>query len=320
MATSGTIGRTVIKTSKVIEHALRRCLIPPSNQNPEIISIAQDCLYLILTHSVNTTFNLWCIDKLLLGLQSNRGNYDLPRGTQDLLNASLGNPTLIPGELSVDTFNFTSSSRVTRIGVKFSSLPTSDQNIELQLPDDSWLIVGQVVVDDLYSVDDWHWFALDPSPEGKAIRLTGMSISEIRPSSGSTEIPLSPLNQDQYMALPNKELSVSSPSNYLMEKKLTSSVTLWGIPNSDSKYLIVRVNRQVQDVGKLTQSLAIPDRWFESLITVLASKLAIELPGVDPKRIELLLGLAEKITFEAREGESDRAPINFLPRIAPYTR
>ena len=320
MATSGTIGRTEVPTVKVIEHALRRCGILPSSQTPEIVQIALDCLYFMLIHSANTTFNLWCIDRLLMGTREGQKRYALPVGTQDLLNVVRGTPETIPGTLSVDTYTFSSENIVNKLAIKYSTLPQANLTIEVQDTEDNWLSVGTILASENYTINDWHWYDLDPSLMAKAIRVTGIDAIEMRPSVPVTEIPLEPLNQDQYLALPNRDARTGSVVNYLFDKKLNPSIILWGVPDDDSQYLWVRVHRQVQDVGRLTQTLGIPHRWFESVVTLLASKLAIEVPGVDPARITLLQNLASKINLEASEGETDLAPVNFLPGISAYTR
>jgi len=72
MATSGTVGQTVISTAKVIEHAVRRCGLLASQQTPEVVYVAKDCLFLLLMHYANTSLNLWCVERKLVGLQEGR--------------------------------------------------------------------------------------------------------------------------------------------------------------------------------------------------------------------------------------------------------
>lgn len=320
MATSGTIGRTEIPTSRVIEHALRRCGVLPSNQTSETVQIALDCLYLMLVHSVNLDFNLWCIDRMLIGLDKGLKAYGLPIGTHDLLNVNLGIPQYLTGTLNSETYTLDTPGISTRVAVKFLELPTSNLTIEGLNQGSDWIRVATIFSNELYGLNDWHWFDLDPSIELSAVRIAGASVVEMRVAGQTSELPLTPLNQDMYLGLPNKELETSTPVNYLFDKKLDPKVILWGVPDSDERYLRVRVHRQVQDIGRLTHTLAIPQRRFEDVITQLASKLALELPGVDSVRITLLQSLAEKINHEAGEGETDLAPVNFLPQISAYTR
>ena len=70
----------------------------------------------------------------------------------------------------------------------------------------------------------------------------------------------------------------------------------------------------------MTQTLAIPNRWFEATIIQLAFRLSMELPGIDAERIKMLLDLSEKFKIESTEGETDSAPISISPGISVYTR
>ena len=55
MATSGTVAKTVIDTSTLLEHAFRRVKVAPSAQTPETIEIAKNCLYMLMLNRVNRT-------------------------------------------------------------------------------------------------------------------------------------------------------------------------------------------------------------------------------------------------------------------------
>lgn len=74
------------------------------------------------------------------------------------------------------------------------------------------------------------------------------------------------------------------------------------------------------DVGTLQQSLDIPQRWFEAIVSGLADKVAAETPAVD---IQLLPTLGQKATLalqKAWEGDSDGSSTKINPGIGCYTR
>lgn len=89
MATSGTVGQTTTKTSTIVEHALRRCGIPPELQTPEIVKVALNNLFFLLVHYANRGINLWCIEEGKIDLVAGTKTYVLPDGTLDLLNVVL---------------------------------------------------------------------------------------------------------------------------------------------------------------------------------------------------------------------------------------
>ena len=109
-------------------------------------------------------------------------------------------------------------------------------------------------------------------------------------------------------------------TGYLFNKQIDPTVLVWPVPDSYTAHLSLWVHKQVEDVGLLTQTLAIPQRWFESTIIQLAFRLSLELPDVTPDRVTLLSGLADKFTLDVRGEESDSAPINLAPNISVYNR
>src|SRR5512143_3599593 len=88
MATSGTVGSTVIDVTTVIEHAVRRCGVPVASLPAESLVSTQENLYLLLTNLANRGINLWCVQKQVLALIPNQKVYNMPVGTVDLLRAN----------------------------------------------------------------------------------------------------------------------------------------------------------------------------------------------------------------------------------------
>lgn len=321
MATSGTIGQTVISTAKVIEHAVRRCGLPASSQTPETVYVAKDCLFLLLMHYANTSLNLWCVDTHYVGLQPGQKEYTLPTGTNNVLNAQQSTPTLAPQQsLSTTTQVLTATSTLVRVGLKFSTLPTTDFTISTSTDGVSYTTRVSCKVLDLAGVNAVYWFDLDPVVSAKHVQVSSGTLSAVYSATGVSDLPVTPWNRDTYAAIPNKNSQGGTITNYLFNKLMAPSITLWQVPSDETRHLSLLLHRQVQDVGSLTQSLAIPTRWFESTIIQLAFRLSMELPGVDPTRIKMLSDLASKFNIEAMSEETDSAPIEIEPGISPYTR
>jgi hypothetical protein len=74
------------------------------------------------------------------------------------------------------------------------------------------------------------------------------------------------------------------------------------------------------DVGTLQQELEIPQRWYEAIVSKLASKLALETDAVDMNLIPLLDAKAEQALRAAWDGDNDGSPITITPAIGCYTR
>lgn len=316
MTTSGTVGQTVINTAKVLEHALRRCGLSPVIQTPEVITVAMECLYLLLTHYANRGLNLWCIERTLIGYQVGKKEYLLPIGTNDVLNELHCTPSLISGTLAGNIFTFDASDTLTRVGIQFSVLPVS-ATFTISISSGASQVIDSTTVTDVNTV---YWYSFDPSVDCSSVTISAGTVSSIYPANRVTEIPITPVNRDTYQEFPNKDFRSGQVTSSYFNKTLTPSLTFWPVPDGQIKHASVIVHRQIQDVGTLTQQLAIPQRWFEATVIQLAFRLALELPGVDPGRVKILSDLSEKFQIEAEDEETDSAPIYLTPRIAPYTR
>lgn len=134
------------------------------------------------------------------------------------------------------------------------------------------------------------------------------------------DLPITQLNRDDYSSLPDKTLSTSVPVSFYFEKLRQPQITLWPVPNDDSKHLVLYRYRTIEDVGALSDELDIPARWLEAITWHLALRLAFELPEVKPDRVTMIQGMAQSMTIEVEGGETDSAPTYFAPNISGYTR
>ena len=134
------------------------------------------------------------------------------------------------------------------------------------------------------------------------------------------ELPITPMNRDDYTALPNKAHSSAQPTNYWFEKLREPRITLWPVPSDSERYLVLYRYRQIQDIGDFTNEIEIPARWLEAICWHLALRLAFELPGVSPERLGAVQQMAQSMTLEVEAGETDGAPTYFAPQISVYTR
>ena len=143
-------------------------------------------------------------------------------------------------------------------------------------------------------------------------------------STAPYEIPMAKLSNDDYAALPNKTFSVPSGSKSLQfwfDKQISPRLWIWPASQDSTDQIVVWSQRQIQDVGALTNTLDVPQRWLESIILLLACRCAVELPaGELPQgRLEYLEAKSAEHLAQAEDGESDGAPIRLSPNIAGYT-
>lgn len=316
-----TIGQTVIQLSTVVEHALRRAGVPPEVQTPEIIDMAKNNLFFILTNFANKGMTYWCIDDQLLTLTEGLTRNSLPAGTVDILNANYRRNTVV--ETLLDTaaatslirdFGVTSTVTMIKLNSSFVGNVTIATNNGISYVDHS------TIAHDGTS----KWYVIDPTISTRYLKLyiaTGtLTVTELVTVSSYTDVQMYRMNRDQYTTLPNKHTK-NTPLQFLFDRQVSPEMVLWPSPSATSKTDCIQIyrNHQIADVGSLTSSLEIPSRWYEATIWGLSQNVAIELPGTPPDRIQLCIAMADKTLNEAQVEERDNSPISFSPNIGVYT-
>jgi len=95
---------------------------------------------------------------------------------------------------------------------------------------------------------------------------------------------------------------------------------LWPVANNDFQMFQLVVEKQMEDVGSLTNQIYVPDRWINSVQATLSHRLSMQIPGVDLARIQYLEMQAEKHFMIASNEERDKSPIMLTPNVSYYTR
>jgi hypothetical protein len=174
--------------------------------------------------------------------------------------------------------------------------------------------------------NEWIWHDIDPGVTAQyyRIRATGgttLSLRELFFGNNSTEITMARLNRDDYTNLPNKNFTANQPFQYWFDRTIPQpSMYLWPVPSDTFVQMTVWYSRQIEDVGALTNEIAVPGRWYEAVLMMLSHRMALELPGVEVARIQYLEQQAEKYLHQAEQEERDKSPIYFAPNIGVYTR
>ena len=330
MAVSGTVSMTVFNTRKVIDHAYRRCRIPPEGISSEQIDFALDTLYLVLSMLANRGLQLWCIERYLMPLYEAQGLITMPNGIVDILNTNLRTIEVV-NENTTDTTTsttyttiFPAQTQVTVIGIEWSgastsyALETSNNGTTwttLSTQDNPNTTAGMVTWVDVQGSLATTYFR---------VRATTGVLNQTQVILANTpnEIPMARLNRDDYVNLPNKTFE-GRPLQFWCDRQLNNPVLyLWPVPSAQfvTAQVVVWVKRYIMDVGTMTQEIEVPQRWYDSIVYVLAARLAEETPTVDPQMIAILDQKAQRALLEAENEERDDSPIYLTPNIAVYTR
>lgn len=352
MATSGTVSTTTFNTRQVVDRAFGRCKLRPQQISSEDLSIAQQNLYLLLSALANKGVQLWCVEKIIVPLYEGLANVTLPLGTVDILNANYRSLTRLEGTYSTSaggdadlafdndfdtacvqtsadgniSVEFDTATQVTTVGL----LPDATAALDLvfERSDDGlvWTQVdatGEVAATD----EEWLWWDIDGNEAALYFRVreTGgatLTARELFIGNTPLEIPLGRLNQDDYTAFPNKTFQ-GQPLQYWLDRARDQPVmNTWPVCSNAYRYSQFTVWRQryIQDVGTLTESLDIPQRWFDAIVDDLAWRTARDHPEVPDERMAVLRALAAESYNAAYAEERDNSPMRLAPAITAYTR
>lgn len=327
MAYSNTVSQTVFNTRRVIENAARRCKLTAQSLTPEHVDIANDQLFMLLSDLSNRGIQLWCIEKQIYPLYNGLGDLTLDTGTVDVLNSNLRTLQQVTG-INTDTsttrtVNFTTDTFVTTVGILWSAaavpvaLERSDDNV-------TWTTIQTETT--TATAGQWTWFDLESSVATVYFRVratTGtLGFSQIYLANTPTEIPLARLNRDDYTNLPNKSFQSNRPLQFWFDRQVQQPVMhLWPVPNEEAELnqIVLWRQRYIMDVGTMTQEIEVPQRWYEAIVAMLASRLALEYIEVDPSMISMLDAKAKESLYFAQQEERDNSPMMILPNIAMYT-
>jgi hypothetical protein len=328
MAYSNTVSQTVFDTRKVMENAFRRCRVRPEQITAEYVSVANDQLYLLLSDLANMGAPLWCIEKQILPLYDGEGYITLDTKVVDILNSNLRQLQTVTGTNSTTattrTIDFGGATFVTTVGVKWSAAAVP---IALERSVDGIVWTTIQTETPTAVAGEWTWYDLESSvaTEFFRVRATSGSLNflDIYTGNTPTEIPLARLNRDDYTNLPNKTFQSNRPLQFWYDRLIPNPVMrLWPVPNSGAitSQIVLWVQRYIMDVGTMTQELEVPQRWYEAIVAMLASKLALEISEVDTSLIPLLDQKANVALYTAQAEERDNSPMMMAPNISQYTR
>jgi hypothetical protein len=328
MAYSNTVSQTVFDTRKVMENAFRRCRVRPEMITAEYVSVANDQLYLLLSDLANMGAPLWCIEKQILPLYDGEGYITLDTKVVDILNSNLRQLQTVTGTntttATTRTIDFGGATFVTTVGVLWTAAAVPIA-IERSVDGIVWTTIQTETP--IAVAGEWTWYDLASSvaTEFFRVRATSGSLNflEIYTGNTPTEIPLARMNRDDYTNLPNKSFQSNRPLQFWYDRLIPNPVMrLWPVPNSGAitSQIVLWVQRYIMDVGTMTQQVEVPQRWYEAIVAMLASKLALEIAEVETSLIPLLDQKANVALYTAQAEERDNSPMMMAPNIAVYTR
>jgi len=330
MPTSGTVAQTQISVETFIGHAFKRAGKLKSTIGGELLQDAREALYLLCSDMANDGINLWCLSKSVMNIEANKIAYQLSVGSNDVVNALYRTLTTLPGtpvaSASAQTVDLTAAYAVDNVTGRFTAGGVASLAIEYSLDGVTWVTLTTlqavtVVLGAVFVID------LDDTAEARYWRIRDTSgvllgMNQVRFRKMNQEITMSKLNRDDYTNLPNKHYPGQRSLQFWFDKQIEPRVWVWPMSTQILDQIVIWCATEIQDPGDLTNSLAVPTRWYEAVLSNLAHKVAFYIPPneLPQGRLAELKTEATEAMIRASNGESDGSPYQLAPLIGAYTK
>ena len=339
--TSNTTGQTTISVDQMISFAYKEAGKLSEELTPEYINAARQALWYILINLSNRGVNLWLLEYIVMGSAAQQRAYTLPVGTVDIREANYRTLTT-PSPTTDTTLVFNTSTLAVSHSIAagasatayFSGNPrflsagfyceTANKTLTVEYSYDNitWATIGTVSNS---PTNNWGYLQIDGAPAAGYWRFrntsaTAIVVKALSLASVQQDIPMARMNRNDYFSLPNKDFTSVRALQFWMDRQVTPQINVWPVPQNAFQVFQFIIELQPQDVGRLTNEIAIPDRWVPAIQGQLSHRLAKLLPGIDPGRIQMLKQDAAEATLSAEEEDRDKSPIFFRPNVSYYTR
>jgi len=349
MATSGTTGQTTINVIQLIDDAHRLAATKPQVITGEQIEFAKRQLFLFLSSWSNRGINLYTISQRLEPQVKNKRRYDLPTGAIEVMNVqhlevttqgTTGGASSAGGtaanafdglfttactQTSADgniSYDFGSSVVVSTVGFMPNGTRTYALSLESSTDNSTWTVVS-TLASASYVDNVFVWTDLTAPVEGRYFRVreTGGAILDVRQlvfGRSPVDVDMSRQPRDDYVNQGDKT-TTGTPTMYWVDRQSTPRIWIWTASKSDFDILSIWHTSHIQDVGALTNQIAVPQRWQDAVQYELAARVCMNLDGVTLERRNELRGLAGQAFREASEEERDRSEVMLTPDVGGYS-
>lgn len=253
------------------------------------------------------------------------------------LSIAEGDPTVIGFSLFINSLNLYVAPGVGGLVTNSNTMPNQATQsyhfvVESSVDNAVWELEYDFGVK-TYTDSWWNWASLtfpghshlsSEQTYWRVRETTGkiFAIREFRLGYNTSDIPMAPLNRDDYWNLPNKEFQSDRPLQYWFDRQKRPELRLWPVPNDDTISINMLYHARVNDTMtlKYDEDIDIPERWAAYIQARLAADAGFELPNIPLDRVNVLTNVADKLEKEVSDEETDDAPIYWGPNISYYTR
>lgn len=290
MATSGSIDYTVDRDAIITEALeIMGVLAGGDTPNSDDVTSLSRTLNMMVKFLQAKYVNLFAVQRMYVFLQANQNEYSLSSSSSDHLTTSFAQ-TALDGAVSSGGTSLTVDS--------ISSISDGD-NIGIKLSDGTM-----------------HWDTVNGAPAGSTVTITnGLAsaaaddavvyayttkadrpmkiLNQVLRDSDGRDIPIEKLARSDYIYLPNKTSDGSVINIYYDPQVSTGKLYVWPETDDTSDYLVLWVQRTLEDFDASGDDPDFPQEWYLPLAWNLANYSAVKF-GVP-------VAIASKITKTAKD-------------------
>jgi hypothetical protein len=131
----------------------------------------------------------------------------------------------------------------------------------------------------------------------------------------NSDIVMSPISRSNYAGLANKA-EVGGPIQFLFDRQITPTVTIWPVPADTSYTLVFYAFSQIGDADPAGGNKPnIPYRFLEAFPAAVAAHMAIKWA---PDRAVVLDGYAKECWDESSSADEESVTLTMAPDLSPY--
>jgi hypothetical protein len=308
LSTSGTYNFGLTQSNIIIEEAYKRVGILAPYQIADLINTAQRWINFILSSWTNRGLNLWTVTYNIQNLNPNQNTYYLPAGVNDILEAVIrtstrnlgGTPFSSAGGVAANCFggagnctqnapngyiSYTWASQYAIQMVGIQSNTTTSYDLVFEYSNDAgvtWVNAGSPAAQTFVVAQNvWFQIAVPVAATSFRVRETGggtLDIQQLYFNSNTNDTLMTAISRSEYESYSQKN-TTSRPSQYYVQRDVNPYVVIYPTPNTQYNAMQYTASTLIQDIGSLSNTAAIPTRFFRALVSELSYELSLSIPN-----------------------------------------
>ena len=126
-----------------------------------------------------------------------------------------------------------------------------------------------------------------------------------------TDYEVNKISRSEYQRQPDKT-TTGRPSQFYLDRQILPVINLWPVPENSTDQLRYYYVQRIEDVDSLTNTTAVPFRFYPCMVAGLAYYLAIKRA---PDRVQMMKSIYEEEFQRAANEDEDKVPLMLTPSI-----